>query len=110
MQYSDRLACLNLESLQTRRLKCDLKMCYKITHNEMAILNDDFFVFSKFTHTRGHNYKLFKGCSRVNTHKYFFSNRVVEIWNALPSTLVVASSSNVFKQMLDRVDLAKFCI
>ena len=47
-----------------------------------------FFVFSKLTHTRGHNYKLFKGCSRVNTHKYFFSNRVVEIWNALPSTVV----------------------
>jgi len=25
MQYSERLACLNLESLQIRRLKCDLK-------------------------------------------------------------------------------------
>ena len=55
-------------------------------------------------------YKLFKGCTRVNTHKYFFSNRVVEIWNALPSTVVVASSFNVFKRMLDCVDLAKFCI
>jgi len=79
-------------------------MCY-----EIAILNDDFFVFSKLTHTRGHNYKLLKGCSRVNTHKYFLLNRVVENWNALPSTLVAASSSNVFKQMLYCVDLAKFC-
>jgi len=50
MQYSERLACLNLESLQPRRLKCDLKMCYKIIHNEMAILNDDFFLFSKLTY------------------------------------------------------------
>ena len=65
-------------SLQTTRLKCDLKMCYKIIHNVIAILNDDFW-FSKLTHTRGHNYKLFKDCSRVNTHKYFFLNRVVEI-------------------------------
>jgi len=48
---SEQLACLNLESLQTRRLKCDLKMCYKIIHNEIAILSDDFFVFSKLTHT-----------------------------------------------------------
>jgi len=55
-------------------------MCYKIIHNETAILNDDLFVFSKLTH----NYKLFKSCSRVNTRKYFFLNRVVEIWNALP--------------------------
>jgi len=65
----------------------DLKMCYKIIHNELATLNDDFFcVFEAYTYYRGHNYKLFKGCSRVNTHKYFFSNRVAEIWNALPST------------------------
>jgi len=58
-----------------------------------------------------YNYKLFKGCYRVNTHnlhKYFFSNRVAEICNALPSTVVAASSSNVFKRMLDCVDLAKF--
>jgi len=55
MQYSERLACLNLESLQTRRLKCDLKICYKIIHNEIAIPDHDFFVFSKLTHTRGHN-------------------------------------------------------
>jgi len=41
---------------------------------------------------------------------YFFSNRVVEIWNALPSTVLAASSFNVFKRMLDCVDLAKFCI
>jgi len=43
--------------------------------------------------------------------QYFFSNHVAEIWNALPSTVVAASSSNIFKQMLDdRVDLAKFCL
>jgi len=29
------------------------------------------------------------------------SNRVVEIWNALPCTVVAASSSNVFKRMFD---------
>ena len=67
-------------------------------------------MFLKLTHTRGHNYKLFKGCFRVNTYKYFFLNRVVEIWNALPSTVVAASSFNVLKWMLDCVDLAKFCI
>jgi len=50
MQYSERVACLNLESLQTRRLKCDLKMCCKIIHNEIAILNDDFCVFKAYTY------------------------------------------------------------
>jgi len=87
-----------------RRLKCDLLTCYKIIHNEITILTDDFLVFSYFIRTRGHCYKLFKGCSRVNVHKYFLSNRVTEIWNALPSAVVEASSSIVFKRMLDRVD------
>jgi len=41
-------------SLQTTRLKCDLKMCYKIIHNDaIAILNDDFFcVFEAYTYLR----------------------------------------------------------
>jgi len=47
MQYSERLACLNLESLQTRRLKCDLKICYKIIHNEIAIF---FVCFEAYTY------------------------------------------------------------
>jgi len=110
MQYSERLACLHLESLQIRRLKCDLLICYKIIHNEITILSGDFLVFSDFTPTRGHCYKVFKGCSRVNAHKYFLSNRITEIWNALPSAVVEASSSIVFKWMLDCVDLTKYCL
>jgi len=78
MQYSERLACLNLVSLQIRRLKCDLLMCCKVIHNEISILRNDFRVFSDFTRTRGHCYRLFKGRSRVNAHKYFVSNRITE--------------------------------
>ena len=94
IQYS-RLACLNLESLQIRRLKCDLLLCYKIIHNKITIVSDDFLVFSDFTRTRRHCYKLFKGCSRVNAHKYFFSNRITEIWNALPSAVVDDESDRI---------------
>ena len=43
---------------------------------------------------------LFKGCSRVNAHNYLLSNRITEIWNALPSAVIEASSSIVFKRML----------
>ena len=95
MQYSERLACLNLESLQISWLKCDLLSCYKIIHNEITTLSDDFLVFSDFTRTRGHCYKLFNCCSLVNAHRYFFSNRITEIWNALPCGVVQASSFNV---------------
>jgi len=72
-----------MESLQIRRLKCHLLMCYKAIHNKMLHL-DDFLVFSDDTRTRGHCYKIFKGYSQVSTYKYFFWNRISDICNALP--------------------------
>ena len=42
MRYSERLARLGLESLQVRRLKHDLNMCYKIVHSQLTIQNGDF--------------------------------------------------------------------
>ena len=55
------------------------------------------------THTRGHKYKLYKHQSSVNAHKYFFSN-ISDIWNALPSFVVEASSLDCFKRVLNQVD------
>ena len=95
MQYFERLACLCLESLQVRRLKHDLPMCYKIVHSQLTIQNDDFLVFADYTSTRGHCYKLYKGQSHVNAHEYFLTNRVCEVWNTLPSSVVEAPSFNV---------------
>jgi len=39
MRYPERLAFLGLETLQARRLKCDLQMCYKVIHNQISVLN-----------------------------------------------------------------------
>jgi len=77
MRYPERRAFLGLETLQARRLKCDIQMCYKVIHNQISVLNDDFLVFADCTSTRGHCYKLYKGYSQVNTHKYFFANCIV---------------------------------
>ena len=82
-------------------------MCYKVIHNQISVLNDDFLVFADCTSTRGHCYKLYKGYSQVNTHKYFFANGICDIWNAVPSSVVEASSLTVFKRLLDNVDLTR---
>jgi len=39
--------------------------------------------------------KYWRAISQVNIHKYFYSNRISVIWNALHSTVVYASSLNV---------------
>ena len=69
--------------------------CYKIVHSQLTIQNDDFLVFADYINTRGHCHKLSKGQSHVNTHKYFFTNRVCEVWNTLPSSVTETSSFNI---------------
>ena len=34
--------------------------------------------------------------------KYFFTNRVVNIWNSLPNYVITADSVNSFKSRLDK--------
>ena len=52
--------------------------------------------------SRGHRMKLDKHFSRLDVRKYFFSNRVVDMWNSLPDDVVSAPSVNSFKNRIDR--------
>jgi len=49
--------------------------------------------------TRGHDYKLFLAYSRLNVHKYIFSERVVPVWNNLESNVINFSNINRFKSL-----------
>jgi len=50
--------------------------------------------------TRGHSFKLKKSRFNTDLRQHFFSERIVNIWNALDNDLVCASSLNVFKKGL----------
>ena len=56
--------------------------------------------------TRGHMFKLYKQQASAIAYKFFFSNWVCEIWNALHSNVVESSSSAMFKRLLDNVKLS----
>ena len=51
--------------------------------------------------TRGHELKLTTHRTRYNTRKYFFSNRIVKIWNSLPSNVISAVTVASFEHLLD---------
>jgi len=34
--------------------------------------------------------------------KYFFTNRIVNVWNSLPDTVVMSEMGNQFKNRLDK--------
>ena len=54
------------------------------------------------TTARGHQLKLEKGRSRLDVRKHFFTQRVVNLWNALPVNLVSAPTVNAYKNRLDK--------
>jgi len=109
MGYPERLAHLGLESLQIRRLKCDILLCYKVIHCKVVIHDLDFLVFSVCCVTRRPKYKLFKHHSNVNACKYFYTSRICDVWNSLHDLVVDAASVTAIRRLLDRVDLVKYC-
>jgi len=52
--------------------------------------------------TRVNNHKLVPQHCRYDLQKYYFTNRVVPVWNSLPNDVVMADNVNVFKNRLNK--------
>ena len=110
LSYMKRLSLLKLDLLEIRRIKSDLKMCYKIINGLCDIDPLHYFNFAPTSSvTRGHNIKLIKPICSTNCQLYFFTNRVVNYWNSLPADIVNASSFGIFVHKLNLHDLSGFC-
>ena len=84
LPYMERLQILNLELLEARRIKFDLKLCFKINNGLCDFDVDAFFKLAPQTSvTRGHSKKLIKSICNNNWQLNFFSSRIVNIWNFL---------------------------
>ena len=99
LPYSQRLVFLDIETLERRRIKTDLLMCYKIKNRLIDLEFDQFFEY-RAGNTRGHSAKLIVKKNRINARKYFFSNRVVNQWNSLTESQVTARSLGAFKRTI----------
>ena len=73
---------------------------YKILHQKCAIDPVDVFLLREDGTTRGHDLKLFKPRTRLETRKRFFSVRVIDLWNNLSNDTVTSESVNQFKANL----------
>ena len=98
--YYERLKLLGLTTLETRRLRGDLLEVFKIFRGFDNIDKDIFFEMNK-NDLRGHSWKLFKKRSKLEVRKNFFSNRVVDEWNALPQEVIESLTVSAFKKRLD---------
>ena len=109
LSYSERLVACDLPTLELRRLRTDLLLCFKIVHKYIAIEFNDFFEYehSKFN-TRGHLFKLRIPKILNSVRKNFFSVRIIPVWNSLPTEVVTACSCDSFMKQLKAVSLNRF--
>ena len=105
LSYTDRLVKLELITLELRRLHNDLVMCYKIVFGLLDLQFSAFFSFSPSEATRGHQYKLYKprGDGARNS---FFCNRIINVWNKLPTNVVDFTSLCTFKRTIKLVNFS----
>ena len=107
--YSERLYWLGLESLEYRRLKFDLIFVFKIVQNLIDLkFNHLFELISTPYQLRRHQYNFKTNRCNSNVRKFFFSNRVVPIWNKLPDEIVNSKSVAEFKRNIEKVDLRQY--
>ena len=101
LSYEDRLERLDLYSLFCRRQRGDLIEVFKILNNYYDIEPSTFFTINNSSITRGHQLKLFKVRFRLMIRQHFFTNRIVNLWNSLPNSIVTAPTVASFKHQLD---------
>ena len=61
------------------------------------------FTFAQTEVTRNCTGKIFKKHAKTNIRKFSFSYRSVTPWNALPSKVKFANSTNAFKNKIDNI-------
>ena len=98
MTHSDHLA--SYSEIAYRRLRGDMKLLYRLVHNNIGINFTNYFSGSS-TSTRGHSYKIFKPHATSRVRSNFFAIRSIDAWNNLPESVVEAQSVNSFKNLFD---------
>jgi len=110
LPYLERLALLDLEPLELRRLRFDLVSYYNILNGISPVSECCLVSRSTIGTTRSRcNYlvKLRKG-SQTCLHSFF--NYQIDCWNSLPLCVTESNSVCVFKKQLRSVDLSRFLI
>jgi len=108
VDYETRLNILNLESLESRRLKADLVYTYKILFGLTDLNFTEFFKKLPDNNTRGHAYRLYTPQSTNNTRSNFFSLRVLHAWNGLPESTTDFTNLSRFGQSIKLDYLVQF--
>ena len=105
--YEERLAELGMPSLELRRIHFDLVQVYKIINKKDDVNPATWFELvgaepARVTrHTRDPD-NIKKQQPKTDLRKHFFSNRVIDRWNTLPSEVKRAKNVAIFKGYVEK--------
>ncbi|VDM02598.1 unnamed protein product [Schistocephalus solidus] len=78
-------------------LRGDLIQAFRMLRgHDCCLASGDFFELATTTTLRGHPIKLRLTGARPSTRRFFFSNRVIKAWNALPADIIMSPSVDTF--------------
>jgi hypothetical protein len=109
LTYAERLAVLNLETLELRRLRFDLIFNYKV-FSHLTPFDPDvvFTIYSPPSCLRSNEPFILKPITVPNKFLSTTFCRAVDAWNYLPIDLRLSKSLPVFIRGLEVVDFSKF--
>ena len=107
--YEERLVKCGLVSLELRRLRKDLAICYQIVNGLISLDFKRFFMDDSNYKTRGNRQKLeIPKLSNSAARTNFFAVRIVPIWNSLTDEIILCGNYYTFCKQLESVDLSKY--
>ena len=83
-------------------LRGDMIEVFKVINQKYDCAVAPRLTFNPSSATRGNYYRLLKQRCNFDFSKFSFTNRIVNIRNSLPNTLVEVDTANKFKSRLDK--------
>ena len=104
--YRERLSEVGLTTLEERRKRGDMIEVWKVLHHEEDVNVSTWFTMAsdrggQQTRQSSDKLNLVLPSFKHDIRKYFWSVRVIEDWNSLPSYIKSATNINSFKNLYD---------
>ena len=97
---SEMLSNLGWESLESRRVKADLTLLWKVTHNVIAIPSL-YLPPPAYSRTRAnHSLKFQQPKANTNTYRFSTVLRTIPVWNTQPAELIEQPTLDGFRDVL----------
>ena len=108
--YEEKLAELGMRTLENRRKRLDLVQTFNIIKGIDKVESTLMFTTVgdqnfRLTRNTAYSNNLIASRSRTDLRKHFFSNRIVTLWNSLPTDLKDSRTLNIFKAGLEKLNI-----